>query len=104
MTMGQKMWTEIALCIVTVYAIAIHIQLLRVRKSVLMVVNLLANFVKLSDEQNKINKSQKQLNEAIANNLEILGVHTKLIEPDIAYEASAFLAWVNNKRKREDNG
>jgi len=98
------MWTEIALGVVTAYAIWTHWQLTRVRKSVLMMVNLLANFVKLSDEQNKINKSQKQLNDAIATNLEILGVHTKLIEPDIAYEASAFLAWVNNKRKREDNG
>jgi uncharacterized protein with HEPN domain len=98
------MWTEIALGVVAAYAIWVHIQLSKVRKSVLMMVNLLANFVKLSDEQNKINKSQKQLNDAIATNLEILGVHTKLIEPDIAYEASAFLAWVNNKRKRENNG
>ncbi len=98
------MWTEIALGVVTGYAIWVHIQLSKVRKSVLMMVNLLANFVKLTDEQNKINKSQKQLNDAIATNLEILGVHTKLIEPDIAYEASAFLAWVNNKRKRENNG
>jgi len=102
--MGQMMWTEIALAVVAGYAIWTHIQLAKVRKSVLMIVNLVANFIKLSDEQSKINKSQKQLNEAIATNLEILGVHTKLIEPDIAYEASAFLAWVNNKRKREDNG
>ena len=98
------MWTEIALGVVTGYAIWLHFQIKGVRKNILLVVNLLANFVKLSDEQNKINKSQKQLNDAIATNLEILGVHTKLIEPDIAYEASAFLAWVNNKRKRENNG
>lgn len=102
--MRSKMWLEIALAIVLGYTIWQHIQLAKVRKSVLMVVNLVANFLKLTDEQNKINKSQKQLNEAIANNLEILGVHTKLIEPDIAYEASAFLAWVNHKRKRENNG
>jgi uncharacterized protein with HEPN domain len=98
------MWTEIALGILVAYNIWQHIRLAKIRKSVLMVVNLVANFLKLTDEQHKINKSQKQLNEAIANNLEILGVHTKLIEPDIAYEASAFLAWINHKRKREDNG
>jgi hypothetical protein len=55
---------------------------------------------KVFDEQGKINKSQQQYNEAVSTNLEILGVHTKLIEPDIDYEASAFLAWYN-KRKRE---
>jgi hypothetical protein len=55
---------------------------------------------KVFDEQHKINKSQQQYNEAVSTNLEILGIHTKLIEPDIAYEASAFLAWYN-KRKKE---
>jgi hypothetical protein len=55
---------------------------------------------KVFDEQHKINQSQQQYNEAVSTNLEILGIHTKLIEPDIAYEASAFLAWYN-KRKKE---
>jgi hypothetical protein len=78
----------------------LHYQLNRTRKGALDLLTLLSNMAKVFDEQHKINKSQQQYNEAVSTNLEILGIHTKLIEPDIAYEASAFLAWYN-KRKKE---
>ncbi len=103
MTMGQKM-IELLLSLAVIglagYVIWIHIQFHKLRNGALDLLTLLSNMAKVFDEQGKINKSQQQYNEAVSTNLEILGVHTKLIEPDIAYEASAFLAWYN-KRKKE---
>jgi hypothetical protein len=101
--MGQKM-IELLLSLAVIglagYVIWIHIQFHKLRNGALDLLTLLSNMAKVFDEQGKINKSQQQYNEAVSTNLEILGVHTKLIEPDIAYEASAFLAWYN-KRKKE---
>lgn len=57
------------------------------------------NLAKLAEEQQKVNHSQQSLNDLIGQNLEILGVHTRLIEPTIAYEASAFLSWYNKKKE-----
>lgn len=81
------------------YAAWLHYTLAAVRKGALGLVQILTNITKLIEEQSKINHAQATLNDAVSTNLEILGVHTKLIEPDIAYEASAFLAWFNNKKK-----
>jgi hypothetical protein len=91
---------SLAVILLAGYAIWIHIQFHKLRNGALDLLTLLSNMAKVFDEQGKINKSQQQYNEAVSTNLEILGVHTKLIEPDIAYEASAFLAWYN-KRKKE---
>jgi len=103
LTMGQKMielLLSLAVILLAGYVIWIHIQFHKLRNGALDLLTLLSNMAKVFDEQGKINKSQQQYNEAVSTNLEILGVHTKLIEPDIAYEASAFLAWYN-KRKKE---
>jgi hypothetical protein len=81
------------------YAVWLHRALDKTRKGALGLVQILTNITNLIEEQSKINHSQQQLNDAVSTNLEILGVHTKLIQPDIAYEASAFLAWFNNKKK-----
>jgi hypothetical protein len=88
-----------ALVVSVGYVIWLHTQIIRIRTASLGLVKFLMNVGKLLDEQGKVNKAQQQLNEAVSTNLEILGVHTKLIEPDIAYEASAFLAWYNNRKK-----
>lgn len=101
--MSQKMielLLSLAVILLAGYVIWIHIQFHKLRNGALDLLTLLSNMAKVFDEQGKINKSQQQYNEAVSTNLEILGVHTKLIEPDIAYEASAFLAWYN-KRKKE---
>lgn len=82
-----------------IYVVFLHLTLESTRKGALGLVQILTNMTNLIDEQSKINRAQQQLNDAVSTNLEILGVHTKLIEPDIAYEASAFLAWFNNKKK-----
>lgn len=57
------------------------------------------NLARVAEEQQKVNVSQQGLNDLIGQNLEILGVHTRLIEPTIAYEASAFLSWYNKKKE-----
>jgi len=103
LTMGQKMIEVIlslALVLLAGYVIWIHREFHKLRNGALDLLTLLTNMAKVFDEQHKINQSQQQYNEAVSTNLEILGIHTKLIEPDIAYEASAFLAW-HNKRKKE---
>ena len=90
---------SLALLMLSVYVIWLHREFHKLRSGALDLLTLLGNMAKLFDEQHKINKSQQQFNEAVSTNLEILGVHTKLIEPDIAYEASAFLVWYNNRKK-----
>lgn len=90
----------LALVILSVYVMWLHLEFHKLRSGALDLLTLLSNMAKVFDEQHKINQSQQQYNEAVSTNLEILGIHTKLIEPDIAYEASAFLAWYN-KRKKE---
>jgi hypothetical protein len=91
---------SLALVVLVVYVMWLHREFHKLRSGALDLLTLLGNMAKVFDEQHKINQSQQQYNEAVSTNLEILGIHTKLIEPDIAYEASAFLAWYN-KRKKE---
>ena len=69
------------------------------------------NFLRLFDiivgsfnAQRGINEKQHDINETMARNLEILGVHTKLIPPSIAMQAEAFLAWHNKRKGEKDNG
>lgn len=53
--------------------------------------------------QRDVNESQHSINSQIAQNLELLGVHTKLIKPTVAMQAEAFLAW-QNRKDNEQNG
>jgi hypothetical protein len=48
-------------------------------------------------------EAQNGLNQEVNRNLEILGVHTKLLRPSIGFEAESFLANYNRK-KGKDNG
>jgi hypothetical protein len=52
--------------------------------------------------QQGVNDKQSEINELMGKNLEILGVHTKLIPPSVTMQAEAFLRWHNDKK--EDNG
>lgn len=72
-------------------------------KAVAYLIASLKNLVDALTEQQSINVAQQQMNELINTNLEILGVHTKLIKPSIGFEATQFLAW-HNKKKEENDG
>ena len=53
--------------------------------------------------QQGINDKQSGINELLSKNMEIVGVHTKLIKPSVTMEAEAFLRW-HNERKEEKDG
>jgi hypothetical protein len=59
------------------------------------------NIASALEEVSSALQVQAQVNDQIGTSLEMLGVHTKLIEPSISYEASQFLAWVNKNKKEE---
>jgi hypothetical protein len=63
-------------------------------------VKLSSTIIQAISAQRDVNEKQHEINNSLGQNLEILGVHTKLIPPSIAMEAEAFLAW-HNKRKNE---
>jgi hypothetical protein len=90
--------------IVTALAIALlHLnrKIINIVKAYANLIMALQNLAQIAEEQQKVNIGQQSINDLIGQNLEILGVHTRLIEPTIAYEASAFLAWWN--KKKEEN-
>jgi hypothetical protein len=62
------------------------------------------NLVQALQAQRHINDQQSNINESLSENLEILGVHTKLIPPSIAMQAEAFLAWYNKRKGEKGNG
>lgn len=59
--------------------------------------------VEHNKKQIKLNSVQDTINHQVMSNIEILGVHAKLIEPSVGLEAEAFLQQYN-KRKGKDNG
>jgi hypothetical protein len=90
--------------IITALAIALlHLnrKIINIVKAYANLIMALQNLAQIAEEQQKVNIGQQGINDLIGQNLEILGVHTRLIEPTIAYEASAFLAWWN--KKKEEN-
>lgn len=95
--------SEIALGVIVLALAGLVLHLNRkmnnMRNALASLIMAMQNLAKVAEEQQKINISQQGLNDLIGQNLETLGVHTRLIEPTIAYEASAFLSWYNNKKK-----
>jgi len=47
-------------------------------------------------------EAQNGLNQEVNRNLEILGVHTKLLRPSIGFEAESFLANYNRKKGKDN--
>lgn len=75
-----------------------------VRSRLAALLHLCETLVKALKAQRHINETQTEINDNIGQNLEILGVHTKLIPPSIAMQAEAFLAWYNKRKEERDNG
>lgn len=65
---------------------------------------LLNSIVQTISAQKEINDKQLDINDNLGQNVEILGVHTKLIPPSVAMQAEAFLAWHNKRREEKDDG
>lgn len=89
----------VAVVLLTGFVVFLHIRIKRTALAFSMLANALKNVVEAFEQQADINTSQHALNNAIGSNLEILGVHTRLIEPTIGFEAAQFLAWYNNKKE-----
>jgi hypothetical protein len=66
-------------------------------------VKLSSTIIKAISAQRDLNEKQNEINNSLGQNLEILGVHTKLIPPSIAMQAEAFLAWHNKRKEERDN-
>lgn len=88
----------VALAVVVIHLNKKIINLVKALASLMLAIQNLAN---VAEEQLKVNLGQQTVNDLIGQNLEILGVHTRLIEPTIAYEASSFLAWYNKKKEEK---
>ena len=84
--------------------IAFVIFFLMVRSRFAALLHLCEVLVKGLKAQRHINEAQTEINDSIGHNLELLGVHTKLIPPSIAMQAEAFLAWYNKRKDERDNG
>lgn len=78
-------------------------RVVKLSKSVMMILQAANNMMKALQELSAALEAQNGLNQEVNRNLEILGVHTRLLKPTIGFEAESFLANYNRK-KREENG
>ena len=76
-----------------------EIQFYRFKKKIANLFQLLINNQK---EQEKLNEKSYEVDSQLATQIEMLGVHTKLIPPTISMQAEAFLAWHNQQKEEED--
>lgn len=103
----RMMIIEIAVIVLAITQIASFVYLFLTKRRWTLMVGHLLKLSKISldvsGEQQKLNMRQQEINTMLEANIEILGVHTKLIKPSVAMEAQAFLQW-HNRRKEEKNG
>lgn len=92
---------SVAITALSITVFLLNRRIVNIVKAYASLILALQNLAQIAEEQQKVNLGQQGINDLIGQNLEILGVHTRLIEPTIAYEASAFLAWWN--KKKEEN-
>jgi hypothetical protein len=78
-------------------------KVLSLGKALAMALKGLNNVLLALSELSGALEAQNGLNQEVNRNLEILGVHTKLLKPSIGFEAESFLANYN-KKKGKDNG
>ena len=71
-------------------------------KAVAMSLKAMNNVLGALQELSLALEAQNGLNQEVNQNLEILGVHTRLIKPTIGFEAESFLANYNRKKGKEN--
>lgn len=91
----------IAVVMLAAWVLHLNTKIINLVKALASLMMALQNLASVAEEQTKVNIGQQAVNDLIGQNLEILGVHTRLIEPTIAYEASAFLSWYNKKKEEK---
>lgn len=84
---------------VTLYCIWLTLYLRRKDRGYRIIFN---TILEVTNAQRDINDSQFSINNTLATNLEILGVHTKLIPPSVSMGAEAFLKWHNERKEKND--
>ena len=104
---GKKMdWIELSVYGITVSGMAYglwHERKERKANSRFLAEQLI-EVVKLVNAQSEVNKNQEQINMVMADNWELVGVHTGLIEATVNFGASVFLAEQEIARKEgEEN-
>jgi hypothetical protein len=90
---------SVAVVLLALWVLHLNTKIINLVKALASLMMALQNLASVAEEQTKVNLGQQAVNDLIGQNLEILGVHTRLIEPTIAYEASSFLAWYNKKKE-----
>lgn len=90
---------SVAVVLLALWVLHLNTKIINLVKALASLMMALQNLANVAEEQTKVNLGQQAVNDLIGQNLEILGVHTRLIEPTIAYEASSFLAWYNKKKE-----
>lgn len=89
----------VTIILLVLWVLHLNRKIINLVKALASLMMALQNLASVAEEQTKVNIGQQAVNDLIGQNLEILGVHTRLIEPTIAYEASSFLAWYNKKKE-----
>jgi hypothetical protein len=89
----------VAVVLLSAWVLHLNSKINNLVKGLASLIMAMQNLAQVAEEQTKVNLAQQAVNDLIGQNLEILGVHTHLIEPTIAYEASSFLAWYNKKKE-----
>ena len=108
--MQRQMMSELLLALSLIMSGALSIlvvslwrKVVSLAKALAMALQGLNNVLLALSELSGALEAQNGLNQEVNRNLEILGVHTKLLRPSIGFEAESFLANYN-KKKGIENG
>jgi hypothetical protein len=107
--MQRQMMSELLLALSLIMSGALSILVLSLWRKVVSLAKALAmalqglnNVLLALSELSGALEAQNGLNQEVNRNLEILGVHTKLLRPSIGFEAESFLANYNKKKGKEN--
>jgi hypothetical protein len=107
--MQRQMMSELLLALSLIMSGALSIlvvslwrKVVSLAKALAMALQGLNNVLLALSELSGALEAQNGLNQEVNRNLEILGVHTKLLRPSIGFEAESFLANYNKKKGKEN--
>jgi len=86
----------------TIVVVSLWRKVVSLAKALAMALQGLNNVLLALSELSGALEAQNGLNQEVNRNLEILGVHTKLLRPSIGFEAESFLANYNRNKGKEN--